>query len=56
MQKVFGKFLIDGEETHFQRSDFMGILKDEYLPDWAKDNLAEIQSSSENDEIVMGGM
>lgn len=55
-RKVFGKFLIDGEETHFQRSDFIGILKDEYLPDWAKDNLAEIQSSCENDEIVMGGI
>ena len=32
--KVMGRFLSDGEETNFHRDDFIGVLKDEHLPDW----------------------
>ena len=32
----------DGEETRWNRSDFTGILKDEYLPDWAAGKLKEL--------------
>ena len=32
----------DGEETRWNRSDFTGILKDEYLPDWAVGKLREL--------------
>lgn len=46
-RKVFGKFLKDGEDTHFYREDFAGILKDEYLPDWAKEKLNELQPPEE---------
>lgn len=45
--KVFGKFLKDGEDTHFYREDFAGILKDEYLPDWAREKLNELQPPEE---------
>lgn len=46
-RKVFGQFLYDGEKTHLDRSDFIGILKDEYLPDWAREKLDEIQGGSQ---------
>lgn len=34
----------DGEETRWNRSEFIGILKDEYLPDWAMEKLEELRS------------
>lgn len=42
-RKVFGQFLYDGEKTHLDRGDFIGVLKDELLPDWAQTKLDEIQ-------------
>lgn len=57
-RKVFGKFLLDGEECSFNRSDFAGVIKDEYLPEWAKEKLTELQtaeqSDSETEGITMG--
>ena len=55
-RKVFGRFLKDGEETHFQRNDFIGILKMEYLPEWAKEKLNELQQPEKIDGMTMGGM
>jgi len=34
----------DGEETRWNRSEFIGILKDEYLPEWAMEKLEELRS------------
>ena len=31
---VYGEFLIDGEETRFERSDFLGIVKPDALAEW----------------------
>lgn len=45
-RKVFGKFLSDGEETHFYRSDFVGILSDEHTPQWAKEKLEQLASQN----------
>lgn len=59
-RKVFGFFLFDGEETHFSRNQFFGVIRDECLPDWAKEKLLDIQSSESegtNDQSpIMGGM
>jgi hypothetical protein len=41
---VMGEFLIDGERANFNRQDFVGIADDRYLPDWAKEKLADLQS------------
>lgn len=46
---MFGKFLKDGEDTHFYREDFAGILKDECLPDWAREKLNELQTPEESE-------
>ena len=57
-RKVFGQFLNDGEKTHYQRSDIIGILKDEYLPEWAREKLDELASLNEDESegMTMGGM
>lgn len=48
-RKVFGRFLRDGEETHYDRQDFIGVLKDEHLPDWAREKLAQLQEQAQAD-------
>ena len=55
-RKVFGMFLIDGEETNFSRSDFYGIADESKIPDWAIEKLAEIRSEhteTEDEGMVM---
>lgn len=52
-RKVFGQFLRDGEKTHFCREDFIGVLKDEYRPEWAKAKLAGMQRPGEGQEDGM---
>lgn len=49
--KVFGKFLIDGEETAFHRYNFLGIADEEKLPDWAKEKLQRM-TAPKNDGPV----
>lgn len=44
-RKVFGRFLIDGEETHFQRTDFYGIADESKIPEWAVEKLEELQQT-----------
>lgn len=61
-RKVFGTFLKDGEKTHFYREDIIGILQDEYLPEWAVKKLDELHLSDEtvaedtSEGMTMGGM
>ena len=52
---VYGYFLKDDEHTHFRRQDFLGVVDDEYIPDWAKEKL-EQQGSDESEDITIGGM
>lgn len=55
-RKVFGKFLKDGENTSFNRSDFLGVIKDECIPEWAAEKLAELEppdeDESESDGVI----
>lgn len=41
---VYATCLIDGDETRWDRGDIIGIIKDEYLPDWAREKLEELQN------------
>lgn len=45
---VYATCLGDGEQTRWDRSDFIGILKEEHLPDWARENLSQIQNQSQS--------
>lgn len=53
---VFATSLMDGETARWNREDFVGILKDEFLPEWAKPKLAELQAQEQTDAPTMGGM
>lgn len=46
--KVFGQCLKDGEETYYRRGDIIGVLKLDFIPDWANEKLAEITNKSKN--------
>lgn len=45
---VYGQFLKDGTENVYNRQDFIGVLKEEHLPDWAREKLAEIREQQEH--------
>ena len=56
-RKVMGQFLIDGEKTHFYRQDFIGVIADEHIPDWAREKLSELsneQEQTQSDTPKMG--
>ena len=42
-RNVKGHFLIDNEQCSFNRSDFIGIISDEYMPEWAREKLEQMQ-------------
>ena len=46
----------DGEQTRWNRADFVGVLKDELLPEWARERLAELTGQKQSGDPVMGGM
>ncbi len=54
---VFATCLGDGDQARFDRSDFIGILGEEFLPDWAAEKLAELRGPKEEQpEQSPGGM
>lgn len=42
-QAVYAVCLGDREQTRWNRSDFIGVLDEQYLPDWAREKLEEIR-------------
>lgn len=52
---VFSICLSDGEKTRWNRSDFVGILREEFLPDWAREKLME-HREQEKVSSGMGGL
>lgn len=43
----------DGEQTRWNRSEFIGVLKDEFLPDWARENLKQYQTPENTQGMEM---
>lgn len=43
---VYATCLGDGEQARWNRSDFIGILREENLPDWASERLEQLQQKS----------
>lgn len=54
--QVSGYFLKDGEYAHFRRSDFIGVIKDECIPEWAQEKLQQYQHPEETVDIQMEGI
>ena len=48
--------LSDGEMTRWNRSEFIGVLDDKFLPEWAKPKLAELNAQEQTNAPTMGGM
>lgn len=55
---VYATNLGDGEKTRWNRNDFIGVLADSHLPDWAREKLVELQGQAQTagDTSEMGGM
>ena len=45
--------LWDGETTRWNRSEFVGVLKEEYLPDWAKKKLEQLRPSAQEPQLSL---
>lgn len=54
--QVSGYFLKDDEYAHFRRSDFIGVIKDECIPEWAQEKLKLYQQPEETINIQMEGI
>lgn len=44
---VFATCLGDGEKVRWNRTDFIGVLDEQYLPDWAAERLAELRGTAQ---------
>ncbi len=57
-QAVFATCLSDCEKTRWNRTDFVGVLADSHLPDWAREKLQELtaQEQTETTAHQIGGM
>ena len=46
----------DGEHTRWNRTDFIGVLKEEFLPEWAKETLEQLTAQMQQKTPGMGNM
>ena len=44
---VYATCLGDGEKTRWNRADFLGVLDEQHLPDWAAEKLAELRGTTQ---------
>jgi len=52
---VFATCLSDGETARWNREDFIGVLNEKYLPDWARDKIMEL-TAPRQEEPAAGEM
>lgn len=45
---VYATCLGDGEQTRWDRADFIGVLDEQFLPEWAREKLEEIQAPKQS--------
>lgn len=53
---VSGHFLKDDEYAQFHRSDFIGVIKDECIPEWAQEKMKQYIDPEETTGIKMEGV
>jgi len=59
-RSVFGHFLSDGESAAFDRSDILGVMDEDQIPEWAAIKLHELQNPVDapdeaNNQTMEGG-
>ena len=47
---VYATCIADGDRARWDRGQFLGVAKDEMLPDWAKEKLKEMQAEKQIEE------
>ena len=50
--KVYGKCLHSGKERFYRRSEIIGVMKLDLVPDWAKEKVMEITFQGDGNEEV----
>lgn len=48
---IFAYNLYTGRETRIEKYDVLGVIKDEKMPEWAKENLIKIQQRKKSKEM-----
>ena len=51
---VFATNLGDGEHTRLNREDFVGVLADSFIPDWARERLQQLRNEQNQSGPEMG--
>lgn len=51
-QSVFAKNLYSGEENRWSRSDILGVVEENALPDWAKEKLAKLREPAPRESVL----
>lgn len=51
--QVAGYFLKDDEYAHFRRADFIGVMREECIPEWAQEKLKQYQEPVEQADMKM---
>lgn len=51
--QVAGHFLKDDEYAHFRRADFIGVIREDCIPEWAQEKLKQYQEPVEQTDIKM---
>lgn len=56
--KVFGFHMSDGEKGYYRRTEFIGALKEEFIPEWAQENTRKYLEADEpaDEPVEDGGM
>lgn len=52
---VFAVCLGDGEQTRWNREDFIGVLREEHLPEWAREKLEQLTGQTQKQTAPVVG-
>lgn len=50
---IYATCLYDGDKARWNREHIIGVLKDEFMPDWAKEKLEEIQNPEQRNGMEL---
>lgn len=48
----FGEQIYSGESVRWERYEILGVLKEEYIPDWAKEKITDLQNKYGSDIVA----